>query len=103
MWITAPKRALAFAMLAATVLAGASSPARSADLPLYEAPVVHRHRAGPWLHPVDPGSASSSGYYGYYGYDLTGVPYEGLYSEPSTCLFSVPTPEGFRTVDACRY
>lgn len=102
MWIIAPNRALALATVAAS-LVGAAGPARSADLPLVEAPAVHRHRTGPWLYPVDPGPASSSGYYGYYGYDLTGVPYGGLYSEPSTCLFSVPTAAGFRTVDACRY
>lgn len=103
MSIIALKRCLAFAMGAATLLGAGWGPGRAADLPLAEAPIVQRHRAGPWLYPVDPGPASSSGYYGYYGYDLTGVPYGGLYSEPSTCLFSVPTATGFRTVDACRY
>ena len=81
----------------------AAGPAFPADLPRYEPRIVHERRAGPWLDPIDPGPASSSGYYGYFGYDLTGVPYGGLYSEPSTCLFSRPTPEGYRTVDACRY
>lgn len=103
MSITAPQRTLASALVAASLLGAACAPARSADLPPAGPPVVYRHRAGPWLYPVDPGPASSSGYYGYYGYDLTGVPYEGLYSEPPTCLFSVPTARGARTVDACRY
>lgn len=101
MSIIPPRRTMVFALLATTAVGGTS--ARAADLPGYDAPVVHHRRAGPWLYPVDPGPASSHGYYGYYGYDLTGVPYEGLYSEPSTCLFSVPTATGFRTVDACRY
>lgn len=99
------KRALARAV-AVTLSLGTGwlvSPAGAADLPRDARPIVHKRRAGPWLYPVDPGPASSNGYYGYFGYDLTGVPYEGLYSEPSTCLFSRPTPEGYRTIDACRY
>lgn len=105
MSIFSRRRSLALALatslsLGAGWLAGS---AWSADLPRYARPVIHERRAAPWLYPVDPGPASSNGYYGYFGYDLTGVPYGGLYSEPSTCLLSRPTPEGYRTVDACRY
>lgn len=105
MSIVPRKRPLARAVLAWLALGAGwgMDSAWSADLPRDAPRIIHERRAGPWLYPVDPGPASSSGYYGYFGYDLTGVPYEGLYSEPSTCLFSRPTPEGYRTIDACRY